>query len=239
MNSQDLLGKTIYSSDGETLGTTAQVFRNDRTGEPEWVSVTTGPSGASAAFVPVRDLREQDGVLHLPFPAATVRSAPAMAAADGQLSEQQQDQLYRHYETTAGGPIQDVTDGEAAMTRSEERLRLGTERVVIGRARLRKYVTTEMVTTTVPVRKEHVVLETDPITDDDRGDVVGDSGRPHEDYEMILSEERVVVTTEIVPVERVRLRVETETVHEQVSAAVRKENIERVEPPQTTLGGSL
>ncbi|BCW38198.1 hypothetical protein StoSoilA2_42540 [Arthrobacter sp. StoSoilA2] len=49
--------------------------------------------------------------------------------------------------------------GEDAMTRSEERLNVGTERTAAGRARLRKYITTENVTTTVPVEREEVRKE--------------------------------------------------------------------------------
>lgn len=44
------------------------------------------------------------------------------------------------------------------MTRSEERLHVGKERQATGRARLRKYVTTENVTKTVPVEREESVL---------------------------------------------------------------------------------
>jgi uncharacterized protein (TIGR02271 family) len=51
------------------------------------------------------------------------------------------------------------------MTRSEEELRVGTETRERGRVRLRKYVTTEEVTLTVPVRREEVRLEREPVTD--------------------------------------------------------------------------
>ena len=54
------------------------------------------------------------------------------------------------------------------MTRSEEQLRVGTETVEAGRARLRKYVVTENVSTTVPVSHEEVRVEREPITDANR-----------------------------------------------------------------------
>jgi stress response protein YsnF len=57
-----------------------------------------------------------------------------------------------------------------AMTRSEERLTVDTEREHVGTARLRKHVVTEEVQMTVPVRSEEVRLEREPITDDNRGD---------------------------------------------------------------------
>ena len=56
------------------------------------------------------------------------------------------------------------------MTLSEERLNVGTQTQETGRARLRKYVTTENVTQTVPVQREEVRLEREPITDENVGD---------------------------------------------------------------------
>ena len=55
------------------------------------------------------------------------------------------------------------------MTRSEEQVRVGTQTQESGQARLRKYVVTENVTETVPVRKEKAVLETEPVTSDNYG----------------------------------------------------------------------
>ena len=55
------------------------------------------------------------------------------------------------------------------MTRSEEKLHVGTEKVTTGKARLRKYVETEQQQVTVPVTKEKVRLEREPITDANRG----------------------------------------------------------------------
>ncbi len=51
------------------------------------------------------------------------------------------------------------------MTRSEERLHVGTERVTAGRARLRKRIVTETETRTVPVSHEELRIEREPITD--------------------------------------------------------------------------
>ncbi len=65
------------------------------------------------------------------------------------------------------------------MTRSEEQLTVGTERRETGKARLRRYVVTENVTQTVPVSREEVRVEREPITDANRGQAmaVGDIPR--------------------------------------------------------------
>jgi uncharacterized protein (TIGR02271 family) len=115
------------------------------------------------------------------------------------------------------------------MTRSEEQLRVGTETVEGGRARLRKYVVTENVSTTVPVSHEEVRVEREPITDANRD--AAPSGEPisEEEHEVTLRAERPVVAKEAVPVERVRLATETVTEDAAVSETVRKEQIEEPE----------
>jgi uncharacterized protein (TIGR02271 family) len=116
-----------------------------------------------------------------------------------------------------------------AMTRSEERLQVGTEAVETGRARLRKHVVTENVTTTVPVSREEVRIEREPITDANRGAALDGPELSEEEHEVTLHAERPVVAKETVPVERVRLSTETVTDQAQVSEQVAHEEIEQVE----------
>ena len=54
------------------------------------------------------------------------------------------------------------------MTRSEEELLVGKARQETARVRLRKYVVTEQVQTTVPVQREEVRVEREPITEANR-----------------------------------------------------------------------
>jgi uncharacterized protein (TIGR02271 family) len=129
----------------------------------------------------------------------------------------------------AEGPVGHDTSGpttDDAMTRSEERLRVGTETTEAGRARLRKYVVTENVTQTVPVSHEKVRIEREPITDANVGDAVDGPSISEEEHEVTLHAERPVTQTETVPVERVRLGKETVSQHEEVSGEVRKEEID-------------
>ena len=112
------------------------------------------------------------------------------------------------------------------MTRSEERLHVGTENVVAGRARLRKYVVTEQVSTTIPVSHEEVRIEREPITEANRGAAMSGPDISEEEHEVTLRAERPVVAKEAVPVERVRLGTETVTEEHQVHEQVRKEQID-------------
>jgi uncharacterized protein (TIGR02271 family) len=112
------------------------------------------------------------------------------------------------------------------MTRSEERLHVGTERVETGRARLRKYIVTENVQTTVPVSREEIRVEREPITDANRDAATSGPDLSEEEHEVTLTAERPVIGKETVPVERVRLGKETTTEERQVTDQVRKEQIE-------------
>jgi uncharacterized protein (TIGR02271 family) len=124
---------------------------------------------------------------------------------------------------TAG---RDADDPDGAMTRSEEELRVGTERQKTGRARLRKFVVTEQVETTIPVQREEVRIDREPITDDNRDAAMGGRDIGEAEHEVTLHAEEPVVEKEVVPKERVRLETDTVTEQRSVSDEVRKERIE-------------
>jgi uncharacterized protein (TIGR02271 family) len=112
------------------------------------------------------------------------------------------------------------------MTRSEEELRVGTEQREAGRVRLRKHVVTEQQQMTVPVSREEVRVEREPITEESRGAALDGPAISEDEHEVTLHEERPVVEKEARPVERVRLDTETVTDQETVGGEVRKEEIE-------------
>jgi uncharacterized protein (TIGR02271 family) len=187
----------------------------------------------------------------VPFDEAALNEAPHHDP-DTTISSTDEDDLYRHYGLgTAGSAPADETGSagadsrrdrtdepgiegrdvsgpttDDAMTRSEERLRVGTEQRESGRARLRKHIVTENVSTTVPVSREELIVEREPVTDADRGEAMSGPDLSEEEHELTLTEERAVVQKETVPVERVRLGTETVTEQQQVDETVRKEQIE-------------
>jgi stress response protein YsnF len=130
----------------------------------------------------------------------------------------------------------DHHDPDDVMVRTEERLVASTEVYETGRARLRKHVVTEQVQITVEVRREELRLEREPIAGSEQAlvedpDVFGTSeqfGGPDGGviFEVVLHEERPVITTEIVPVERVRLTKLVQTERHTATGEVRKERIE-------------
>jgi len=145
--------------------------------------------------------------------------------------------------TTAGGAGGFGTETgsyptDDAMTRSEEHLLVGKEKVDVGKAELNKYVTTERVSTAVPIMREKVVIEREPITDANREAAMRGPDFKESHYEVDLMEERAVAEKQTVPIERVRLRKEAEQSQQYVEADLRKEHIELVDPTKGTGLGS-
>lgn len=133
-------------------------------------------------------------------------------------------------ETKTGAPQHsyapsDSTDDDA-MTRSEEQLNVGVQRVETGRARLQKHIVTEQQTVTVPVSHEEVRIEREPIDAASYDDAASGAELSEAEHEVILTEERPVITKETVPVERVRLATDTVSEQQQVTEDVRKEQID-------------
>ncbi|GAA3924849.1 hypothetical protein GCM10023085_02800 [Actinomadura viridis] len=118
-------------------------------------------------------------------------------------------------------------EGMIEMTLSEERLRVGTERCAAERVRLRKVVEVERVERTVPVYREELRIEREPIPEGEaRSAASGGTGIGEYEREFILHEERPVVSKETVAVERVRVRAERVAREEIVHEEVRKERID-------------
>ncbi|HEV7876036.1 MAG TPA: PRC and DUF2382 domain-containing protein [Nocardioides sp.] len=285
-----MIGATAYDEDGEKIGKVGQLFLDDQTGRPEFVTVNTGFFGTSESFVPVAEATFNGDRLVLPFSKDKVKGAPNVDLDGRHLDESEEQRLYEYYgmsgselsgnadtaDTSRTAPMTDAqttdagyaestrdtdttrttdvsdstrdtdrdstagtaagagtgehdTSGQTsddAMTRSEEQVRVDTTSQQAGRARLRKYVTTEQETHTVPVRKEKAVLETEPITDDNVGAATSGPDISEDEHEVVLNEERAVVDKTVEPVERVRLGTETTTDEETVTEEVRKEQVE-------------
>jgi uncharacterized protein (TIGR02271 family) len=151
---------------------------------------------------------------------------PAGTGQDVDPRDRDRDGVYDDVQDRAVGRDTSGPTTDDAMTRSEEELRVGTTQRERGRARLRKYVTTEQVTKTVPVQREEVRVEREPITDANRDAATSGPAISEEEHEVVLREEQVVVDKRAVPKERVRLDTETVTDERQVAEEVRKEQIE-------------
>ena len=274
-------GEDLYDNDGDKIGKIEEIYLDADSGQPEWALVNTGMFGTKSSFVPLRDASDNDGTVTVPYDKAQVKDAPKMDP-DGELSRDEEDDLYRHYgfdsggtggnggaglsggqtgETTGNGDAartgDDVdsrgdTDGttgrgdvddrgdadgttgrdtsgpttDDAMTRSEEELRIGKTERESGRVRLRKYIVEDEVTETVPVQREEIRVEREPITDGNVGDAKGGPAISEEEHEVVLHEEEVVVDKQAVPKERISLDKDTVTEDRTVSETLRKEEVD-------------
>jgi uncharacterized protein (TIGR02271 family) len=237
-------GYDAVGPNANKLGTIEDIYLDQETGEAEWVALKTGMFGGKLSFAPLAQARQDGDTIVLPYEKEQIKKAPRVEA-DGALSQEEEAELYRHYgldytETRsdtglpAGGsedrdPVGHDVSGpttDDAMTRSEEELRVGTTRREAGRARLRKYVVTEEETVTVPVQREEVRVEREPITDANVDDAMDGPAISEEEHEVVLHEDEPVVETRAVPKERVRMNKDTVTEQETVTEQVRKERVD-------------
>ena len=244
-DAQSIVGQTMVDASGGKVGKIEDVYLDKDTRRPEWALVNTGLFGSKQSFVPLANARiDVDGV-HSAYEKAQIKEAPR-SEPDGELSQDEEAQLYQHYGfqysedrsdsgLPAGGPAGDGradvardTSGpntDSAMTRSEEELSIDKVRRPSQLVRLRKEILTEDVSVTVPVEREVLRVEREPITDANRGDAMRGGDLTTEEAEITLSEEEVVVEKKVVPKERVRLEKDVETEQREVKESVRKEQI--------------
>ncbi|HEX2071727.1 MAG TPA: PRC and DUF2382 domain-containing protein [Thermoleophilaceae bacterium] len=209
-------GRDVVDSSGDKIGSLEEVYLDTESGHPEWATVNTGMFGRKQSFVPLRDASPSGGQVAVPYSKDQVKDAPSVDP-DGELSTDEEERLYAHY---------GIGSTDDAMTRSEEELRVGTARRERGRARLRKYVVTEQVQQTVPVQREEVRVEREPITDANVEQATDGPAISDEEHEVVLHEEEVVTEKRAVSKERVRMSRDTVTDEETVSEDVRKEQID-------------
>ena len=134
----DLVGRTAIDPDGDKVGTVFDVYVDNETSQPEWLAITTGMFGTKVSFVPIAGAYLDGDDIVVAYSKDHVKDAPN-ADADGQLSEEEVDDLYAHYghqPTARTTPDRALTgddghdtsgpDTDDAMTRSEEELDVGT-----------------------------------------------------------------------------------------------------------------
>ena len=253
---EDLANATAYDVDGEKLGGVKDVYVNDTTGQPDFVSVNHGLFGGGDSIVPLRGHTLRDGELHLAFPKDRVEDAPELDE-NGHLTTEDQDAFYRHYGLEG---TQDVTTYEtdnrnaqagAAGTAAGAGYAAGEREVdadrrdvanddEIVRSEEQLNVSTDRVETGQVRLRKYVVNETETVeVPVEREEVrvvrepITDADRANYDgnigeqeASVTLHEDRVNVSKESVPVEKVSLEKDTVQDTERVSEDVRKERFE-------------
>ncbi|WP_051298312.1 PRC-barrel domain-containing protein [Arthrobacter castelli] len=95
---QDILEKNgnIVDREGARIGKVGQIYLDDQTNEPEWVTAATGLFGSSESFVPVKGAVVHGGEVAVAYGKDMVLGAPRIEA-EGHLSAQQESELYAYY----------------------------------------------------------------------------------------------------------------------------------------------
>ena len=211
-----VIGNTVYDNDGDKIGTASEVFLDDQTGNPEWVTVKTGLFGSKESFVPIRDANLTEDGLRVPVSKAAVKDAPRIDS-DGHLSPEEESELYRHY-SMGGGTDTTQTTGMAGMGtgRTDSTTEYSTDTDTS-----RSGMTTDMDTS-----RSGMTTGTGTNEHGTRGH---DTSGPTTDDAMTLSEERVNVGTQQTEIGRARLRkyVVTENVTQTVPVSHEEVRIER------------
>jgi len=203
-------GGNVVGSDGDKIGSIGQIYLDDQTGEPSWVTAKTGLFGTSESFVPLQGADVDGNDVRVPYTKSQVKDAPRIDS-DGSLSPEEEDQLYRHYEL--GGGYTGTTTGTT-----------GTETY------------TGTTTGTTGTMRDDVDIDatsgrrdSDFVDNDRRGTVGHDTSGPTTDDAMTLSEEQLHVGTERREAGRARLRkyIVTENVTKTVPVSHEEVRIER------------
>jgi uncharacterized protein (TIGR02271 family) len=200
---RDVIGATAYDRDGDKIGKVGQVYYDDDTDQPRWVTVNTGFFGTHESFVPVQGMEMGTDRLTVAYDKATVKDAPNIAE-DGHLTPEEEQRLYQHYgvEYGTGGTVGNGTEtsGRTGYTETSGRTDY---------------------------------TETSGRTDRSAGAVGHDTSGPTTDDAMTRSEEHLRVGTESHEAGRARLRKHVVTEHQQVQVPVSHEEVRVEREPIT------
>ena len=161
-------GHEVLDSSGETVGKVEEIYLDAETDKPEFALVGLSGLRGGSKLVPLAGAVAEGDKIRVQFEEPRIKGAPDVTA-DTELSQAEEQELYAHYGLEYGESRSDtgLPEGSAtdsAMTRSEEELRVGKAQRQAARARLRKHIVTEQVQTTVPVQREELRIEREPIT---------------------------------------------------------------------------
>jgi uncharacterized protein (TIGR02271 family) len=218
----DIIGAQLIDSNGDKVGKIGQLYLDDQTGRPEWVSVNTGLFGTKESFVPLADGTFSDGEVRVPYSKDQIKDAPKVDA-DGHLDASEEDALYSHYgvsssiaaerDSRSGGTTGDIDND--TLTRAEtDAAGMPADRT--GRTELD-------VDSGITGSGMGAGMQTSGIGAAGERSAGHDTSGPDTDDAMTRSEERVHAGTENVQTGQARLRKWIETENVQMEVPVKRE----------------
>ncbi|MFK5632978.1 PRC-barrel domain-containing protein [Ornithinimicrobium sp. LYQ103] len=91
----------VVDQDGEKVGAMGQIYLDNATGEPAWITVRTGWFGGRRVFVPLTTAEVLDGQIRCAYSMAKIKGAPDIEV-DGHLSEADEQDLDAYYAVDEG-----------------------------------------------------------------------------------------------------------------------------------------
>jgi uncharacterized protein (TIGR02271 family) len=252
-----LIGYSVVDREGSKVGTVENLWE-DPSGEPEYLGVRTGWLGLGKAHVLpafAAEVTEQGRKIRLPIAADVVRGAPAFDS-DEEITDDGERRILDYYEMhglrpeerepraavmpeAPPAPVETPAPAEPvhAMPPDEQSLQLKREEMVVGKrevpaggVRVRKVVRTDTVDQPVELAHEEIVIDR---TEGGSVAEVGDAEFREEEIYVPLKREVPVVEKQTRVDEEVRVRKEVRTERQDVSGAVRREQVE-VDDTSTT-----
>ncbi|MFF8763154.1 PRC and DUF2382 domain-containing protein [Nocardiopsis dassonvillei] len=126
----DLIGHHVLDREGHNVGKINQVYLDDNTDQPSWVSVHTGLFGRHETLVPLQGSQPVEEDIRVPYDKSVVKDAPHVDA-DRHISPEEE-QTVRQYYAQHGGPP--MRGEETAMGRGPGPQTTGREDVAGGAA---------------------------------------------------------------------------------------------------------
>ena len=223
MNTYDTwIEKEIYDANGDHVGEVENLYVDTETHKPTWLHVETGFFGTKYTYIPIESTYADSDKVVTDYKAEFIKEAPHFDE-NQILSTEEEALLYEYYSleykplTAADADVAD--DNE--LVRAEEEAAVGTREVNRGTVRLHKYVVTEDVDLTVPVRKEKVRVVRTPVDGDVELDDLEETVA-----EVTVSEEVPVVEKKVVAKEKISLEKDVEVEDATIETTLKKEVVD-------------
>ncbi len=91
----------VVDQGGEKVGAMGQVYLDNKTGEPAWVTVRTGWFSGRKVFVPLSTAEIVRDQIRVPYSIAMIKAAPDIPC-DRHLSEDEEQDLFEYYSVEDG-----------------------------------------------------------------------------------------------------------------------------------------
>ena len=106
---EEIQSGTVHDSSGDKVGKVGQLYLDDSTGDPNFVTVKTGLLGGNESFVPLDGARIDGDEIHVPYTKDVIKDAPNIDE-DGHIDPAQEEEIYRYYGLDGAG-----ADGHAGV----------------------------------------------------------------------------------------------------------------------------